>query len=464
MDTIAAISTPIGQGGLGIIRITGPKAFSVIPRIFLSKKHGKRFSAKKQLSHSIHFGFLIRNNKKIDEVLMSIFKAPNTFTGEDTLEFSCHGGTLVLENALSTILENDFIRLAEQGEFSKKAFLNGRIDLIQAEAVADIIDARNTLALDAAVNQLDGSLSKTINKHKDRLISLLSLCEANIEFPEDDMEDNTKKSCYKNITKNISSILKDLNDLLSTFNRGSLLKQGINVVIIGAPNTGKSTLLNSILGFERAIVTSVAGTTRDFLKESLIIEGAVVNFIDTAGIRQAKDKIEKKGISKTLQAIEKATIVLHIIDGSRGILKNDHMVTGMLSSVKHKFLVVNKLDLGFKNNIKKGILGYKRFISISAKDGKGMNSIMSELKKIIKKQNTLYLSGKAMITSIRHKNCIERCCKELEEIITDIRKNSSEEIISHRIKSSLNYLDELSGATTPDDVLNAVFSKFCIGK
>ncbi|MBN1521670.1 MAG: tRNA uridine-5-carboxymethylaminomethyl(34) synthesis GTPase MnmE [Candidatus Aureabacteria bacterium] len=463
METITAISTPVGIGGLGIIRISGPRAFSIIREIFISKKYGKKFLPKNLPTHTLYFGFLVCRGKKIDEVLLSIFKSPHSYTGEDTVEVTCHGGALVMENALSAILATGKARLAEQGEFTKKAFLNDRIDLIQAEAVSDIIEARTSSALDAAVSQLQGHLSEKINSFKESLLHLLSDIEAKIEFPEDLAESETRDQ-NKALRKKIRDLLKNITSLIQTFDAGEQLRQGINVVIVGAPNSGKSTLLNSLLGFERAIVTSVPGTTRDFLKESLFLEGALVNFIDTAGMRKARDIIEKKGVSLTRKSIQDSTIALHVVDGSQRLTADDWQVARELKDIKNKILVINKKDKKKHPSIRHGLPGYRTFFRISAKKGQGVEDIKKEIVKTLKRSEVRYDARKTILTNVRHRNELGRCREEIEKTLFSLKPLTPEDIISQGIKNALHHLNNLSGATTPDDVLNRIFSRFCIGK
>src|SRR5476651_330297 len=349
-DTITAIATPLGEGGLAVVRISGAEALAIADKVFLPV--GKN-SLKPSVvpTHTIHYGKIVRHGETLDEVLLSVLRAPRTFTRENTVEISCHGGILPTKLVLDTILENG-ARLAEPGEFTRRAFLNGRIDLAQAEAVADLIHSRTELALVAANEQLAGKLSQRINALRDDLMKTLAHVEAHIDFPDEDISPDTKAQLLKRLENGIAF----MDELLRTANEGQILRRGIRAAIVGRPNAGKSSLLNQLLGHDRAIVSPIAGTTRDTIEETANIRGLPVVFIDTAGLREARDEIEAEGIRRSRESLAKAELILHVLDASEPLTGADEIYLKEFSG-KKRILVRNKTDLPEKLNLPNGRAG-----------------------------------------------------------------------------------------------------------
>lgn len=453
-DTICAISTPIGEGGISIIRISGKAAFDIIERIFYkSKDRSKSLKISDVFSHTIHFGFLYEKNYLLDEVLISIFKNPNSFTGEDIIEISTHGGLYVTQKVLSVIISNG-ARHAEPGEFTKRAFLNGRIDLSQAEAISDLIKAKTDDAHKSSLKQLEGSLSEYINKVRDDLISITALVELELDFAEEDLE-FTKKEELKIKALNISN---DLQEISNSYLSGKLIRDGINLVIAGKPNSGKSSLFNCLLRKERAIVSHISGTTRDYIEEGIIINGVLFNLTDTAGLRVTEDEIEHEGIKRSHDKITEADLILFLVDSSDSdeeISKSIHYFINIEN--KNKILVFTKKDLAKPVVRQEGI-------SISIKDDDSINLLKDKMVNKVKINEVNFGYGKIIITNLRHKICIDKTVDSLIKVIESISKEMSGEFISIDLRNALNYLGEITGSVTNDDILTYVFSKFCIGK
>src|SRR5882724_10414489 len=372
-DTIAAIATPIGEGGLAVIRISGAQALAVADRIFspVGKSSLKPSAA---ASHTIQFGHVVRDGKTIDEVLLAVMRAPRTYTREDIVEITCHGGILPVKLVLDTILENG-VRLAEPGEFTRRAFLNGRIDLAQAEAVADLIHSRTELALAAANEQLAGKLSQRINGLRDEMMKTLAHVEAHIDFPDEDISPDTKEQLLKRLENGVAF----MDELLRTANEGQILRRGIRAAIIGRPNAGKSSLLNQLLGHDRAIVSPIPGTTRDTIEETANIRGLPVVFIDTAGLREGRDEIEVEGIRRSRETLEKAELILHVLDASEPLTSADEIYLAEFSGKKRIF-VLNKIDLPKKLGLPELVTRHSSLVTSSIVDvsclsGQGMEAL-----------------------------------------------------------------------------------------
>src|SRR5882724_9991461 len=377
-DTIAAIATPLGEGGLAVIRISGPEALLVAERCFVpaGKSSLKPTDAP---THTIHFGHVTHNNRTVDEVLVSVMRAPRTFTREHVVEITCHGGLLPAKLVLDALLQNGS-RLAEPGEFTRRAFLNGRIDLAQAEAVVDLIHSRTELALQAANEQLAGKLSRRINDLRDELLETLAHVEAHIDFPDEDIAPNTKEQLITRLEHGIGF----MDDLLRTANEGQILRRGIRAAIIGRPNAGKSSLLNQLLGHERAIVSAIPGTTRDTIEETANIRGLPVIFIDTAGLREARDEIEVEGIRRSRQSLEKAELILHVFDGSELAIDTDQAYLNEFAG-KKRILVLNKSDLHRPEaHLSADFLrGNDPIIEISCLTGQGIEALKDSIKSLV---------------------------------------------------------------------------------
>lgn len=453
-DTIAAISTPIGEGGISVIRISGGKSFEITEKIFSKSSDGnKKINISGTPSHTIHFGYLFDEGNLVDEVLISIFKKPNSYTGEDTIEISSHGGVLVTQKILSIILING-ARHAEPGEFTKRAFLNKRLDLSQAEAVADLIKAKTDSAYESSLKQLEGSLSKYISGVRQEIIDATSLIELELDFSEEDVEFVSKEE----FKKKIAVLIEKLNNIISSYISGKIIREGINLVISGRTNSGKSSLFNQLLKSERAIVSNVKGTTRDYLQENIIINGILFNLIDTAGIRKSEDEIETEGIKRSFQKIEEADFVLYLIDSS----ESKEIIDDEINFFKKNFDFKKSLLIFSKNDLKNA--GTKNSISISIFDDSSLNNLKQKLTGIIKENNINKSSSEIILTNLRHKICLENVVNSLKNVTKSIDNKMSGEFISVDLRNSLNNLGEITGEFTNEEILNNIFKKFCIGK
>ena len=451
MTTIAAISTPIGQGGIGIIRISGDKSLEIIKKVFKTTHNEYK-------ANTIVYGKIIDNGEVLDEVLVSYFKAPNSFTGEDTIEINSHGGILVVQRILDLILKNGAI-LAEPGEFTKRAFLHGKLDLSQAEAVIDLINSKTKVENDTSIKQLEGELGNKIREVKNKVIDLLSDLEANIDYPEYDIEEISRNK----IDVVLNEVLGELRVLSNSFEEGKIIKDGINVAIVGKPNVGKSSLLNRFLNEERAIVTDIAGTTRDTIEESIIHNGVLINFIDTAGIHNTTDVVESIGIHKSKNKIEEADYVLAIIDNASSIDKDD---IDLLESLKDKnrMIIINKSDINSQiNDIIYQYADSKDVMVVSAKTNTGVSEVLDSI--ISKYYNKEYeKKNNIIITNQRHKEAIDRTIQSFEKVIFSLNTDIPLDMVSIDIQNGLSYLCEIIGEKVTEDVINNIFKKFCLGK
>ena len=472
-DTIAAIATPLGEGGLAVVRLSGAQAVAIADKIFLpaGKKSLKPSAAP---THTVHFGKIIRNGKTIDEVLLAVLRAPRTFTREDTVEISCHGGILPAKLVLDTILENG-ARLAEPGEFSKRAFLNGRIDLAQAEAVADLIHSRTELALAAANEQLAGKLSQRINQLRDDLMTTLAHVEAHIDFPDEDISPDTKAQLLNRLENGVAF----MDELLRTANEGQILRRGIRAAIVGRPNAGKSSLLNQLLGHNRAIVSTIPGTTRDTIEETADIRGLPVIFIDTAGLREARDVIEAEGIRRSRETLEKAELILHVLDASEQITGADEIYLAEFAA-KKRILVRNKTDLPQKlqlpserrrpwpqqlGNVVTIVDGKSRtpIVDVSCLSGQGIESLKDAIKNLVWAGKIEAGMLQVMINS-RHQEALGRTRAATLRTIEALRADMTLELVALDLRIAINAVGEIVGKTATEDLLDSIFSQFCIGK
>lgn len=449
MKTIAAIATSIGSGGIGIIRISGNYALNIINKIFVPIKKGdiKPFTLK--------LGNIIdENGNAIDQVLVSYFKAPKSYTGEDVCEINCHGGNIALNKVLEMVLKNG-ATLAEGGEFTKRAFLNGKLDLTQAEAVIDLINSKSEREGKASIKQLEGKLGEEIRKIKDEIISLLADIEANIDYPEyEDIEDVRREKIEKLLEKQIQK----LQILEESFESGKILKNGIMTAIVGKPNVGKSSLLNTLLKEERAIVTEIAGTTRDTIEESVTIKGITLRLIDTAGIRETEDVVENLGVEKSKSVLKNAELVLFLVDGTKGFSSEDEEILKEIED-KNYIILVNKIDLKNENiNIND-----KNMIRISAKTGEGIQELENKIEEMfnLKKLET---ENEFIITNIRHRDLINKTKEGLKQAKITVETGLPIDMISINIKDAITSLGEILGESVSEDVLDKIFEKFCVGK
>lgn len=456
-DTIAAISTPFGESGIGIVRVSGQLAKQIAKKIFRPKRELKDFT-----SHQFYYGEIIdpNTNRMIDEVLVVFMKSPKTYTREDILEIHCHGGYLVLQKVLELVIKEG-ARLAAPGEFTKRAFLNGRIDLTQAEAVIDMIKAKTEQGLDIANQQLKGLLRNELISLKERLIEYLSIIEANIDFPEEEID----RPQLDEMKKEILNIIKELQDLISSYNEGKIFREGVSCAIVGKPNVGKSSLLNILLKEERAIVTPIPGTTRDPIEEVLNIFGIPVRLIDTAGLRKPKDLIEEEGIKRAKRKVSDADLILLVIDGSRDIDEDDLDIFNEVKG-KKKVVILNKKDLPLKVNLDdlKGKIEEESIVSVSALKNWGIDELKKEIYNTLMGKNFKLSADHLIIANIRHKLSLEKVRENLINAVNSIETGLSFEFIAFEIRSALESLGEIIGETTSDEILNRIFEQFCIGK
>lgn len=455
-DTIAAISTSPGHGGIGIVRLTGKEAIQITDKVFRSPKKKK---VNNTPSHRIIYGHIVDplSNEIIDEVLVSIMKAPNTYTREDIVEINCHGGAVPVRRVLELLLQNG-ARLAEPGEFTQRAFLNGRIDLAQAEAVLDVINALTVQSQKTAVRQLRGSLSEKIEAIRENIIELTALVEACIDFPDEDIETIS----LKDMKQRAEAIMQSLKKLIDTARYGIILREGLKTAIIGRPNVGKSSLLNALLEHDRAIVTEVPGTTRDVIEEYLNIQGLPVKIMDTAGIRDVKDLAEKEGVKRSLIAMEDADLVLLVLDGSDELHETDKELIEK-SGVKNTIFVINKSDLPQILNSRFNIQYPKiPVIHISTKSKVGLDELKATI--VETAAGSLADPNSDTITNTRHLHTLQRTLQSIDAFSSALSINTPPELLAVELREALDAIGEIIGITTPDDILNKIFSDFCIGK
>ena len=460
METIAAISTAMGNGGIGIIRMSGKESFKILEKIFRNNK-GEKIDLNKIKGYTIQYGTIVdsKTEEKIDEVLVSFFKNPKSYTREDMCEINSHGGMVVEKQILEQSLKNGAI-LAEPGEFTKRAFLNGRIDLSQAESIMDLINSKTEKELKASINQLQGDLSNRINEIRHYLLDIMADIEASIDYPEYDIEEVTNSKALE-VLENTKNKLESLKD---TFKSGKILKEGIKTAIIGKPNAGKSSLLNKILKEERAIVSEIEGTTRDTIEEFITIKGIPLKIIDTAGIRKTSDKIEEIGVKKALDIAKDAELVLVILDNSKDLTEEDKEILKLAES-KNSIILLNKVDLkenNLENSEELNKLN-KKIIKISAKNGNGIEELYNEIENMFQIKN-LETDREIIITNIRHKNQIEYAINNIDEAMNAVKNNLPIDIISISIKQTLEDLGKITGENVSEDIINEIFSKFCLGK
>jgi tRNA modification GTPase len=451
-DTIAAISTPIGEGGIAIIRVSGPIALAVADRIF----HSRDGRVSEFPSHTLHYGTIGRNGELIDQVMLAVLRAPRTYTREDTVEINCHGGVLTARKILALCLQSG-ARLAEPGEFTKRAFLNGRLDLTQAEAVMDLIRAKSDRAHTAAVHELEGHLSAKIDQAREKLITILAHIEAHIDFPEEDIAPETREK----LLCDTRAVLDFVRSLLATAREGKILREGISVAIVGRPNVGKSSLLNALIGTDRSIVTSVPGTTRDTIEETASISGVPFRLTDTAGIRKSRGAVEQMGVERSRKALDMSEIVLLVLDSSKPLNVADRELAKQRQG-KNTLLVLNKVDLPTRLNLPDDMATIE-CVKVSATNGTGLDTLRNKLM-------TLAYSGKVGTTDVdvaineRQNALLEISKKYLTECIDIFSTKQSLEIVAQQLRRSLNTIGEITGKTATEDVLSKIFSTFCIGK
>ncbi len=446
-DTIAAISTTTGIGAISIIRLSGPESLEIASKVFTK-------DLTKVETHTIHYGYIKNNNEKIDEVLVSVMKAPKTFTKEDIVEINCHGG-IATTNKVLEILLNNGARLAEPGEFTKRAFLNGRIDLLEAEATMDLISSKSDKARKMSLNTLTGETSNLIKDLRSDIVGIISNIEVNIDYPEyEDIEVLTNEKILPEIQK----FKEKLEKIIKKSQDSKVIKEGIKVGIIGKPNVGKSSLLNSLLEEEKAIVTNVPGTTRDIVEGTIILDNVILNIIDTAGIRESDDIVEKIGIEKSLTIINEADLVIFILNNNEKITAEEK---GLLEKLKDKkkIIVINKIDL--ENKLDKSLLD--NYIEISAKENIGIEKIKDEIKRLFN-LGELEASDLTYMSNARSISLLGKSLNNINDAISEINNNSPIDIVEFHLKDAWNNLGEIIGETYTDELLDELFSRFCLGK
>lgn len=446
-NTIVALATPPGVGAISVIRLSGPESFKSVDLIFSG-----RTKIEATDSHTIHYGKIVSDEEVIDDVLVSVFRAPNSYTGEDSVEISTHGSPLIVQQIISILLKKTEVRSAEPGEFTLRAFLNNKIDLTQAEAVADVISSRTLTSLRGARNQLDGLLSSKVEELRTKLVNISSFVELELDFAEEEIELIKKNE----LIQKINNIVEIINNLLSSYSFGRIIRDGVNLVIVGAPNVGKSSILNYLLKESRAIVSSTPGTTRDTIREEISIDGVLFKIHDTAGFRIGDHEIEIEGIERSRTAIRNADLILFVGDVEQGFSSEVEREIEKLNPEALRIKVLNKIDLGCDKD-------FSESFKISAKTGVGMMEFINSLRGTILVENA-YSERDAIVNNIRHYNCLERTRKSLSEVTQAVENNMSGEFIAADLRSAEMALGEIIGIVTPDDILNNIFSKFCIGK
>lgn len=453
-DTIAAIATPLGEAGLAVVRISGPDALKIADACFRPAGKGA-VKPSAAATHTIHFGHVVQKGEAVDEALLSVMHAPRTFTREHAVEITCHGGMLPAKLVLDAVLACG-ARLAEPGEFTRRAFLNGRLDLAQAEAVADLIHSRTELALRAAGEQLAGKLSRRINELRERMLNALAHVEAHIDFPEEDIDPDTRAQLLTRLEDGI----RFMDDLLRTANEGQILRRGIRGAIIGRPNAGKSSLLNQLLGHDRAIVSAIPGTTRDTIEETANIRGLPVIFIDTAGLREAQDEIELQGIRRSRESLEKAEFILHLFDASEPLTCADEAFLREFSA-KKRILVRNKVDLALRLHLPPELAS--PVADVCCLTGQGIDPLKDTIKRLVWSGEIRGEMLEVMINS-RHQDALQRARTATMRTVEALRVEQTLELVALDLRIAVNAIGEIVGKTATEDLLDMIFSQFCIGK
>ena len=455
-DTIAAIATAMTSSGIGVVRISGKDALTIIDRIYKSKSRKKKISECD--SHTIHYGYIYDGEEIVDEVIILLMKAPNTYTREDTIEIDCHGGVYVMKRILETVIKNG-ARPAEPGEFTKRAFLNGRIDLSQAESVIDVINSKNEFALKSSLNQLKGSVLEKIKEIRAVVLHEIAFIESALDDPEHISLEGYPQDLNNIVEKEI----KNIDKLLKTSDNGRILKEGINTVIVGKPNAGKSSLLNVLVGSDRAIVTDIAGTTRDVLEEQINLNGVTLNLVDTAGIRDTDDVVEKIGVSKAKEYATTADLIIYVIDSSTQLDESDYEIIELLKG-KNSIILLNKSDLNVvtDESIVSKLIDSK-IISISAKQNIGIEELENTIKEMFLNGDVSF-NDEIYITNIRHKNLLNQSIISLKHVINSIENGMPEDFYSIDLMSAYESLGLIIGEAVEDDLVEEIFSKFCMGK
>ena len=456
-DTIAAIATAVSEAGISIVRISGKQAIETAARIFRCGK--KDFVLEEQPSHTIHYGFIYDGEERVDEVLLLLMKGPHSYTGEDTVEIDCHGGVYVTRQILETVIRHG-ARLAEPGEFTKRAFLNGKMDLTQAEAVGEIISSRNAYALHTSVEQLKGSVKEAIGNFRKEILYHLAFIESALDDPEHISLDGYAETLGGVVNK----LRGQMQRLIATFDNGRMCREGIRTVIIGKPNAGKSSLMNVLVGEERAIVTDVAGTTRDTLEEQIQINGISLNIIDTAGIRKTEDTVEKIGIQRAVASMEKADLILYVADGSVPLNESDEEIMNLIRDRK-AIVLLNKTDLEtvVTEEDLRARVGAHPVLSISAREEKGIDQLEEVLKGLFFR-GEISFNDQVCITNLRQKQLLEESLAALDRVEESLQMGMPEDFYSIDLMDAYEKLGRITGEAVDDDLANEIFAKFCMGK
>ena len=455
-DTIAAISSAAGNSGIGIIRVSGDEAIEVVDKIFRPANKNKKLANVE--SHTVHYGHIMDGDKTLDQVLVIVMKNPHSYTGEDTVEIDCHGGMLILKKVLDLVLKNG-ARTAEPGEFTKRAFLNGRIDLSQAEAVMDLINSKNDFALNSSIEQLKGGVSDAIKDIRKDIIYHIAFIESALDDPEHISLDGYDEEITEMLNENINKISK----LVNSFDNGRIMKEGIKTVILGKPNAGKSSLLNLMLGEDRAIVTDIEGTTRDTLEENINFNGLSLKIIDTAGIRDTEDLVERIGVNKAKEIAKEGDLIIYVVDGSRELDDNDREIIKLING-KQAIILVNKSDMDTVINIDELKKDSNRdVILFSAKNGEGMDQLEEEIRNMFYSGKVTY-NDQVYITNARHKEALENALESLKQVKNSVDAGMPEDFYSIDLMDAYTDLGLIIGESVEDDLVNEIFSKFCMGK
>lgn len=455
-DTIAAISSAAGNSGIGIIRVSGDEAIEVVDKIFRPANKNKKLANVE--SHTVHYGHIMDGDKTLDQVLVIVMKNPHSYTGEDTVEIDCHGGMLILKKVLDLVLKNG-ARTAEPGEFTKRAFLNGRIDLSQAEAVMDLINSKNDFALNSSIEQLKGGVSDAIKDIRKDIIYHIAFIESALDDPEHISLDGYDEEITEMLNENIDKISK----LVNSFDNGRIMKEGIKTVILGKPNAGKSSLLNLMLGEDRAIVTDIEGTTRDTLEENINFNGLSLKIIDTAGIRDTEDLVERIGVNKAKEIAKEGDLIIYVVDGSRELDDNDREIIKLIND-KQAIILVNKSDMDTVINIDELKKDSNRdVILFSAKNGEGMDQLEEEIRNMFYSGKVTY-NDQVYITNARHKEALENALESLKQVKNSVDAGMPEDFYSIDLMDAYTDLGLIIGESVEDDLVDEIFSKFCMGK
>ena len=455
-DTIAAIATGMTSSGIGIVRVSGDKAVDIVSHIFESKNQG--FELGKVKSHTVHYGMIRDGKETLDEVLVIVMRGPHSYTAEDTVEIDCHGGVLVMKKILETVIKYG-ARPAEPGEFTKRAFLNGRIDLSQAEAVMDVINSQNEYAMKSSVSQLKGSVSRKVRNLRENILYQIAFIESALDDPEHISLDGYEEE----LLKKLDPMIKEMEGMILSADNGKLVTEGIRTVILGKPNAGKSSLMNVLVGEERAIVTDIAGTTRDTLEERIQLHGISLNIIDTAGIRETEDVVEKIGVDRARQAADQADLIIYVVDGSRPLDENDEAIMKLIRNRK-AVVLLNKTDLQMQvSEAELAAQTGQTVIGISAKEETGIDRLERQIQEMFY-QGSIDFNDQVMITNVRHKTALQDALSSLKMVRDSIENQMPEDFLTIDLMDTYERLGSIIGEAVEDDLVNEIFLKFCTGK